>query len=570
MTAFTPAVIPNGAFWFEPSVTGGAFSDGSAGVVGTTAITDTGAIQTMPDLFGNGYVMFEATNKPTYQVAASHMNGAGVMLFNGSTATMNMGKPASLDTIQNTGFTVTFAAYPTATGAFNTLLSKIATNTGQIFFMLCSGYFLRYQECACSVRSGTNPAFTATSVKHIYSYRRKLVNIKSVAVYSQLEELFIDGAKVWSQITPCPAWDTTHNWRLGSTDTPALYYQGELGAVIAYSRALEDTELSQVETYCAVKYGCYLLPGSAPATSIKTAKLFFCGNSLTIEAVGLTPQSGVWANRVLQYTNEPVLIVNNGISGYSTSQLISTFPNDGAIAFDPTVKNIAVVWEITNDWCQSNITAATAYANLVSLCTLYKNAGYYVIAATMIPRGAVYTNTNITGAGGTAAQQAACETGRLAISASVVADFATAAANNTRPAYADVLVDLGNGGNIVVNGITFSTAFLSNYNNATYFWGDIIHLRQAGYDLLIPIFGAAVNQCIAYANSDRQFVGMLNVPVPYSNITNSMGDCLNAARSQGFGKWVFSGTTLTIYGPDGVTAVKTFTLNSSTAPTQRV
>jgi hypothetical protein len=53
------------------------------------------------------------------------------------------------------------------------------------------------------------------------------------------------------------------------------------------------------------------------------------------------------------------------------------------------------------------------------------------------------------------------------------------------------------------------------------------------------------------------------------NTANSVGDCLNAARAQGFGKWMLSGTTLTLYGSDGSTVVKTFTLDSASAPTQR-
>lgn len=54
------------------------------------------------------------------------------------------------------------------------------------------------------------------------------------------------------------------------------------------------------------------------------------------------------------------------------------------------------------------------------------------------------------------------------------------------------------------------------------------------------------------------------------NTTNTVADCLNAARAQGFGKWILSGTTLTLYAADGTTVVRTFTLDSSTAPTQRV
>ncbi len=58
--------------------------------------------------------------------------------------------------------------------------------------------------------------------------------------------------------------------------------------------------------------------------------------------------------------------------------------------------------------------------------------------------------------------------------------------------------------------------------------------------------------------------------IPTTNTANTHGDCLNAARAQGFGKWVISGTTLNLYANDGTTVVKSFTLDSATAPTQRV
>ena len=60
--------------------------------------------------------------------------------------------------------------------------------------------------------------------------------------------------------------------------------------------------------------------------------------------------------------------------------------------------------------------------------------------------------------------------------------------------------------------------------------------------------------------------------VPTSNALQTVGDALNAALSNGFGKEVLSGTTLTRYAHDSLsnpTAVRTFTLDSGTAPTQR-
>lgn len=62
----------------------------------------------------------------------------------------------------------------------------------------------------------------------------------------------------------------------------------------------------------------------------------------------------------------------------------------------------------------------------------------------------------------------------------------------------------------------------------------------------------------------------LTQAVPTSNTANTIGDCLNAARAQGFGKWAVTGTTLRLYAPDGTTVVRTFTLDSETSPSQRV
>jgi hypothetical protein len=70
-------------------------------------------------------------------------------------------------------------------------------------------------------------------------------------------------------------------------------------------------------------------------------------------------------------------------------------------------------------------------------------------------------------------------------------------------------------------------------------------------------------------NSYGQVQHDLTQAVPTSNTVHTVGDALNAARAQGFGKWVISGTTLTLYASDGVTAVRTFTLDSASAPTQR-
>ena len=40
-----------------------------------------------------------------------------------------------------------------------------------------------------------------------------------------------------------------------SSPSPAEYFDGDMGDVIKYSRALSDSELFQIENYLKVKYG---------------------------------------------------------------------------------------------------------------------------------------------------------------------------------------------------------------------------------------------------------------------------------------------------------------------------
>ena len=58
-------------------------------------------------------------------------------------------------------------------------------------------------------------------------------------------------------------------------------------------------------------------------------------------------------------------------------------------------------------------------------------------------------------------------------------------------------------------------------------------------------------------------------PIPNSTNVGSIGEALNAMRAQGFGKWAFDGTNLSMYAADNVTILKTLTFNSVSNPTMR-
>lgn len=87
--------------------------------------------------------------------------------------------------------------------------------------------------------------------------------------------------------------------------------------------------------------------------------------------------------------------------------------------------------------------------------------------------------------------------------------------------------------------------------------------------------GASVSADIAAVKADTgvaipaDIAGLPNdiLDSPYAgHATGTVGEALLAARAQAFGKWTKAGDVLTLYGSDGVTVVRTFTLAPSGGP----
>jgi hypothetical protein len=107
---------------------------------------------------------------------------------------------------------------------------------------------------------------------------------------------------------------------------------------------------------------------------------------------------------------------------------------------------------------------------------------------------------------------------------------------------------------------------------------DVILTRDSGrIQTALPNASPAASGGLATVDANNKVAGIaatvsidLTQAIPTSNTSQTVGDALNAARAQGFGKWTLSGTTLRLFGPDGTTVVRTFTLDSSSTPTQRL
>jgi hypothetical protein len=115
-----------------------------------------------------------------------------------------------------------------------------------------------------------------------------------------------------------------------------------------------------------------------------------------------------------------------------------------------------------------------------------------------------------------------------------------------------------------IGGVTFPANFSALAIASTGQVGiDLTSIKQASSSTTLSNITIPIVTNVANASLN------LSQPVPTSNSAQTVGDALNAARAQGFGKWVLSGTSLMLYAADGTTVVRTFTLDSASAPTTR-
>lgn len=112
-----------------------------------------------------------------------------------------------------------------------------------------------------------------------------------------------------------------------------------------------------------------------------------------------------------------------------------------------------------------------------------------------------------------------------------------------------------------------STAFAQNAADKVWASTDARALKVDNLDAAVSTRSTFAGGAVASVTDPVQID--LTQAVPTSNTAQTVGDALNAARAQGFGKWVLDGTSLTLYAANGTTVVRTFTLDSATTPTRR-
>jgi len=330
-------------------------------------------------------------------------------------------------------------------------------------------------------------------------------------------------------------------------------------------------ELEAVNNQDAVHYGLGALPnasygsaGGIPAQTIRG------GTAQAGAASTITLDASASATNNL-YNNQVIFI--SGGTGAGQSNIITSYVGATKVA------TVANAWAVTPDNTSVFVIMATGPSTATVSGTVNANLTQILGTAVSTPATAGILDVNVKNIAGTVSAGAA---GYMAldwahINAPTTVQNLSGTTISVTQAVASVSGAVGSvTGNVGgVTGVTFPSTVASPTNITAGTITTVTNLTNAPtVGDLTATMKASVTTAATAATPTAAAVTTpvtisLSQAIPTSNTVQTIGDALNAARAQGFGKWTISGTTITLYAGDGTTVVRTFTLDSSTAPTQR-
>ena len=373
---------------------------------------------TLTDQSGNGYDLTSSgSNRPTYtrtqagSFPALYFDGTDDGMSNGSIATDRR----SLTTIS--------------------VIRPLRSGTQNAFLALGSNQFrLQHKDTVAQLYNGSSYLFSALSGSQIPVYDDwQIITTTHDASLSYAYRgpyTFADAALSAGSMTGAA---------LGRDDASSTFFRGYVAEVIVYNRVLSLTERMQVEARLRAKYGIETKPDTQSDLVAFIGNSLFTSFNLSADTDGVPAQT----NKAIDY---PFKTKNFGIGNFATPQLTSVTAHANYINsyFDTKRrKNVAVVWEVTNDLVNNSASATTAYNNLVSYCQALQTAGWKVVVMTVLHRS-----------------NDATLNGKI--------DTVNASIRTNWPTFADALADPA------------GVANLSNETNTTYFQADQVHLTAAG------------------------------------------------------------------------------------------
>lgn len=197
------------------------------------------------------------------------------------------------------------------------------------------------------------------------------------------------------------------------------------------------------------------------SAALACAQVVCDGNSLTYGYGLAVPATQGYPAQLQTLLGATTYVRNFGVSAIQTDAMVTNYPTRIAPFLDTRrAKNILVVWEGGNHIKLGGVSAATAWASLVSYMQLARASGWEIVLCNVGARGDI--------AGAT-------ETERDALNVLIAAGWAT---------YADAFVDID------------ADVNLSNPADLTYFQADTIHYTQAGQAVVAGLIDTAVSSLL--------------------------------------------------------------------------
>lgn len=199
------------------------------------------------------------------------------------------------------------------------------------------------------------------------------------------------------------------------------------------------------------------LHAALPASFIG-ANIVGDGNSLMLRVDG---SQGIWdIITQLSHTNPfqgtNVTFHNFGVGGQTTAQMTTDAAVQIDTLYNPAVKNILIVWEVTND-IGFNQDVSGAVSRMTTYCNARRAAGWKVVLLTCIPRG----GTSVSGQ-----TQPSYDNDLITANTSLIAGEGV---------FADKVINLR------------SDSRLSAVSTTYYRDGDQTHLNQEGYRIVVEM-----------------------------------------------------------------------------------
>ena len=217
---------------------------------GITQTVDGGGVPSWDDLSDNLLVAAQSETawQPAYQAAAFNSNPA--LLFNGLNSELRL---SSIANLPGGNISRTIFAVANSTGAGNRGIFSYGTQAGIPGFMLG-----QYNAWAPRLSGGDNELFLPAGVSDWSATPRIVAGTHVRGTTVSTATLYANGLAL-ERTYNSHGWNTVLSGGTGRLGVQRVYgvdyWSGKIGEVILYSGTLTATQMAQVNSYLAVKYG---------------------------------------------------------------------------------------------------------------------------------------------------------------------------------------------------------------------------------------------------------------------------------------------------------------------------